>query len=130
MHDRDRMEHEEKEEKMGAEGIITLVILSICALPMVGLGIAQIRSRKPVGFWSGKRPPSAEDVTDVAAYNRKHGVMWIIYGLGSVIAFCLGMLLGGEWWPAILMMVEIMGGLVLMILFHDHLDRVYVKRKE
>ena len=60
-------------------------------LPLVVLGIFQMKSKEPVGFWSGVKPPTGDKVSDVAAYNKKHGIMWIVYGAGIVPAFFLGM---------------------------------------
>lgn len=77
-----------------AETIICFVILLLCALPIIILGIVQYRSKDPVGFWSGKKPPAREQITDVKAYNQKHGLMWIVYGVGILLSFVCGLLLG------------------------------------
>ena len=70
-----------------AETIFSAVVLLLCASPLIILGIVQYRSKEPVGFWAGKEPPRKEEVTDVRAYNRKHGLMWILYGLGLTACF-------------------------------------------
>ena len=71
---------------MMAETVIFSVILLISAAPIIILGIVQYRSKDPVGFWSGKKPPQKEQITDVKAYNRKHGLMWIFLELGLFFA--------------------------------------------
>lgn len=53
---------------MEAGTIIYLVIISMCALVMIGIGIVQLKSKRPVGFWSGVKPPDAKRVKDVEAY--------------------------------------------------------------
>lgn len=111
---------------MDAENIICLVILIICALPMIMIGIAQIKSKNPVGFWSGKEPPAKEQVTDVTAYNKKHGIMWILYGIGELVSFFVGALFGEGLGSAVVMSAEVVGGLILMILYHNYLDKKYV----
>lgn len=58
---------------MTAETVIVLVILLVSAAPIIIIGIVQYRSKDPVGFWSGEKPPKREQITDVRAYNRKHG---------------------------------------------------------
>lgn len=56
-----------------AETVIMLVILLYSATPLIVIGIVQYRSKKPVGFWSGEKPPEKEQITDMKAYNQKHG---------------------------------------------------------
>ena len=56
-----------------AENIIGFVILFICAIPLIVIGITQMKSKEPVGFWSGVKPPSRDEVLDVPTYNKKHG---------------------------------------------------------
>jgi hypothetical protein len=108
-----------------AEIIITIVILLICSIPLCILGITQYKSKEPVGFWSGKKPPQTEQVTDVKAYNQKHGMMWIIYGAGLPISFFLGMPFGG-YIPPIAMGIECIGGIIVMVWYHSKLDHKYL----
>ena len=109
-----------------AENIIFLIILFICALPLIVIGISQTKSKEPVGFWSGVKPPTKDKISDVTAYNKKHGMMWIIYGLGTLPAFFLGMFFGGIA-AGCALGIEIIGGLVAMICYHNYLDKKYVK---
>lgn len=111
---------------MMAENIIFLVILFICALPLILIGVFQTKSKEPVGFWSGAKPPSRDKISDVTAYNKKHGMMWIIYGIGIFPSFFLGLLFGGI--VAVCTLgIEIIGGLIAMICYHNYLDKKYVK---
>ena len=112
---------------MTAENIIAIVILIICMLPLIVLGLFQMKSKEPVGFWTGVTPPSRDKVSDVTAYNKKHGMMWIIYGAGIIPAFCIGMVFGGVVATCALG-VEIIGGIVVMICYHNYLERKYVAR--
>lgn len=59
---------------------ISLAIYGGVAALMIGIGISQLRSKKPVGFYSGVKPPREDELSDVGAWNKKHGIMWIIYG--------------------------------------------------
>lgn len=112
--------------RMMVETVFSTVVLLICAIPLIILGIVQYRSKEPVGFWSGKKPPRSEEITDVRAYNQKHGLLWILYGVGLVLSFVCGMLFG--WFvAACLCMAEVFGGLLLMIACHNRLDRLYSK---
>ena len=74
---------------MNAENIFGFAIYALVALFMMGIGIVQIKSRKPVAFYSGEKPPKAEELTDVSAWNRKHGMMWLAYGIIILISFLI-----------------------------------------
>ena len=108
-----------------AENIIGFVILLICTIPLIVIGITQIKSKEPVGFWTGVKPPSKDRVSDVPAYNKKHGIMWILYGAGIIPAFYIGMIFGGLVATCALG-VETIGGIVAMICYHNYLDKKYV----
>ena len=43
-----------------------------------GIGVFAMRRRKPMWFWAGSEV-KAESLTDVRAYNRANGVMWLIF---------------------------------------------------
>ncbi len=111
-----------------AETIICFVILMICAGPLIILGIVQYRSKDPVGFWSGKKPPVREQITDVNAYNRKHGLMWIVYGIGMPICFVCGLPFKGLI-AEYLCMIEVIGGIFVMAAYHNKLNRMYFRKQ-
>lgn len=114
---------------MTAENIMAAVIVCISMLPIIIIGIVQCRSKEPVGFWNLMQPPKREQVTDVKAYNRKHGIMWLIYGIGFLLCFFCGWPFGGGV-AAILGGVECIGGIFVMILYHNRLDRRYLKKEK
>lgn len=107
-----------------AEKIILFTNLLICAIPLIILGISQYKSADPVGFWTGKKPPAKEQITDVKAYNHKHGLMWILYGAGIMVCFFSMVFVGLET-AMFLVLVECLGGIVAMIVYHNKLDRTY-----
>ncbi len=113
---------------MTAETVIFSVILLISAAPVIMTGIVQYRSKDPVGFWSGKKPPRKEQITDVKGYNQKHGLMWILLGVGFILCFVCGLLFGGEI-AGYLCVIETTGGLFAMIVYHKKLDRMYCKKE-
>ena len=112
---------------MTTEIISCMIITFFCTLPLFLFGIVQIKSDRPVVFWAGKEPPKKEQVTDVRAYNKKHGLMWILYGVGFDVCFFVGIFFGGEI-AAVLAGAECLGGLLLMILCHNKLEEKYVKK--
>ena len=113
---------------MTAESIITLVIFLLVAIIMVGTGVFQLTSVSPVGFYSGEVPPREDQLTDVKAWNRKHGMMWIIYGIIIIISYFAGYLIGDS--P--LCLIPFLGGLLVpvavMIHYHDKLIQKYKKK--
>lgn len=112
---------------MTAETIICMVIVAIASAPMIILGIVQYRSKEPVGFWTGKEPPRMERITDVKAYNQKHGIMWIIYGAGFFLGFALAVPLGEK--LALIAAILGIGGIFVMIAYHNRLNRKYYREE-
>ena len=72
------------------EIFFALVIYLLVAAIMLGIGIFQYRSKSPVGFYSGEKPPMESELTDVDAWNKKHGKMWIWYGVIIIISYLAG----------------------------------------
>ena len=107
-----------------AEKIIIFTILFICATPLIILGFFQYKSVDPVGFWSGRKPPAKEQITDVKAYNHKHGLMWILYGAGILVCFFSMAFVGLET-AMFLVLGESLGGIAAMIVYHNKLDQIY-----
>jgi hypothetical protein len=110
-----------------AEIIISSVIVLVCTAPVIIIGIVQYRSKEPVGFWSGKKPPGKEQITDVRSYNQKHGLMWILLGVGFILCFLCGLVFGGSI-AGYLCLIETIGGIAAMIACHEKLDRMYCKK--
>lgn len=113
---------------MIAEIVISSIIVLISTVPIIIIGIVQYRSKAPVGFWSGKKPPKKEQITDVKAYNQKHGLMWILLGVGFILCFVCGLLFEGVI-TGYLCMIEMIGGILAMIAYHQRLDRMYYKKE-
>lgn len=110
---------------MTASYIITFIIYLIAAAIMIGIGISQLRSTLPVGFYSGEKPPKADELTDVQAWNKKHGMMWLIYGIVIILSYFFGYVIG----DSILCIIPYCGGLlvpvIIMIWYHHRLIRRY-----
>ena len=110
-----------------AEIIIMFIIFGIVSLIMIGIGISQLRSTKPVGFYTGEKPPREDELTDVQAWNKKHGMMWVFYGIIIMISCFLGFIIG----DSILCLIPFCGGIVvpifIMIWYHNKLTRLYRK---
>ena len=50
---------------MMAGFLISFIIYVCAAAVMFFIGMVQLTSKKPVGFYSGEKPPSEADLTDV-----------------------------------------------------------------
>ena len=72
------------------EKLIFSLIMIPCAAAFTGLGIFAWKRKKPMWFWSGSEV-KAWQLTDVAAYNRANGIMWIVFSLGFWAAAILGL---------------------------------------
>ena len=113
---------------MTVDNIMYLAIVSYCALIMIVVGVVQWRKKTPAGFWAGVNPPDAAKITDVTAYNKKHGKMWIVYGLGMPLSYLVMVPFGNEVASILVNCTEICGGIIGMILYHNYLDNRYLKK--
>ncbi len=60
--------------------VIWLVIMVPCSALLTGIGIFAWRRKQPMWFWSGSSVKE-EEISDVRAYNRANGIMWIAFSL-------------------------------------------------
>lgn len=112
---------------MNGDNIIGLIIYLAVAGVMAAIGIYQIKSESPVGFYTGEKPPRAEEISDVDAWNKKHGFMWLIYGLVIMVSYGIGAMMGDTIWSVIPMCGGVIIPLPAMILYHHKLIKIYRK---
>lgn len=105
--------------------IISGFVFCFCAIIMIGIGVSQIKSRKPVGFYSGGQAPTAKEISNVTAWNRKHGTMWIFYGIGLVLAWVCGLIIGDSIWSLAPLFVFTVLPIPGMVLYHQRLVKRY-----
>ncbi len=110
-----------------AEYIISLVIFLLVTVVMIIIGVSQIRSEKPVGFYTGEKPPREDELSDVVAWNKKHGYMWVIYGFIIIGSFVMASFIKSETIAMVLLLSGIIGALPIMMLYHSHLKKKYYK---
>lgn len=111
---------------MNAEMIMGLIILSFVAAIMGMVGVCQVSKKDaPVGFYNVIDPPKKEEITDIIQWNKKHGMLWILYGICIELGFWIGYVMPSE----VLEMIFMMGGVVLplplMIVRHHRLEKEY-----
>lgn len=90
---------------------------------MVGIGVFQMKSKEPVGFYSGEKPPEAGELSDVGAWNKRHGIMWLVYGVLIVLSYIVGILVADSVWC--LFLVGVIVPIPVMIWYHHQLIRKY-----
>lgn len=110
-----------------AENIISFSIYLFTACIMLGIGIFQLRSKTPVAFYSGEKPPREDELTDVHAWNRKHGMMWVIYGVIIILSAIIGCPMAESMWCMIPLCGGVMIPIVVMIWYHHRLVKKYRK---
>ena len=104
------------------EKVIWLVITIPCSLLFTGIGIYAWRRTKPMWFWSGSSVRE-DEITNVKAYNRENGIMWICYSAVFWISTIMGI------WSVstagIVLAVGCLGGLPLLVIAYNRIYRQY-----
>lgn len=124
---------------MDTFGIIFSILIIIIYLANIIQIVTRMKSQTPVGTWPGKinakkEPSSADEISDVTAFNKKHGVVWIIldtiytatfslvfyrsYFLSLTDSFTYGLFVLG---------IEALIGTLLMNCYHKYLNKQYGK---
>ena len=115
---------------MDAGTFFILFIMLFVAFLMLIIGIFQMRSKKPVGFYAGEKGPDEIELTDVQAWNIKHGIMWVLYGITIVITSLIGVSMIDSVWCTF----PLIGGVTLpvpiMVWYHHKLGAQYRKKKK
>lgn len=112
-----------------AEAILSGVIMGFCACIMIGIGVFQFKSKKPVGFYTGEKAPDEKEISDVKAWNHKHGIMWILYGIGIILGWACGLVLGDSLLLLIPFAVCLLLPIPVMMRYHHKLTKTYFIRK-
>ena len=109
------------------DAIFTTSIMTAVAMIMIGIGIYQLKSEKPVGFYTGVEPPKPEELTDVRAWNLKHGLGMVIYGCIMILTSVLAVFIAGGVWCPVLLMGGVLLPIPAMLWWHRYLVKRYVK---
>lgn len=107
-----------------AEYGIAFVTFLMVSLVMIGLGISQYRSKEPVGFYTGQEPPGREQLSDTKAWNHRHGILWMAYGIAIFAAYIISACIGSDF-ALIILGGVVVGALPLMMWYHHHLKKKY-----
>ena len=96
----------------------------------IGLGISQLLRKKPVGGGILEAPPRRECVTDLKAWNQKHGILWIGYGVVLSGSFVLLTVVKDRIVAALLHTVVYIGGLTVYAIYDDKLKKAYLRAEQ
>lgn len=106
--------------------IIGLDIISIVACIMMLIGVSQINKKnEPVGFYNVIDPPKKEEISNITQWNKKHGAIWIVYGLCIELGFWLGYIMPNEVLEMIFMTCGVVVPLPFMVIRHHKLEKEY-----
>lgn len=74
---------------MNTGTIVWLIIMIPTSALFTGIGIYAMKREKPMWFWSGSTVKEYE-ISDIPAYNRANGLMWIGFSVLFWICAILG----------------------------------------
>ena len=101
---------------MNPELILMMIPVGFCTIIFLAIGAWQWKSKNPVGFWTGQKPPKPEEISDISAYNRGHASMFFAYGAAMPVSVFAG---------PVLFLAVTLGGIPLLILGHRFLEKKY-----
>ena len=110
--------------------IFSGTVYGICALVMICIGVSDLLKKTPCGFYTGEEELTNDDITDVKAWNRKHGIMWILYGVMIMIAWVLGCLAGETLFSVAVYCLGVLAPIPIMIMYHKKLVEAYRVKKD
>ena len=107
------------------EGLAMWLVITLgMAVLFCGIGVYARRRTKPMWFWSGSTVKE-EEITDIPAYNKANGNMWILFSLWYWVSGFLYILS-----PVAAMIVMVTGSTVGMIPLIICYNRIYAKYKK
>lgn len=108
------------------EGAIPFaIIVWICALVFIAIGIYSLKRKTPMHFWSGTTV-KVEEISDIKAYNKANGIMWISYGFTYIIGGILSLLFNTNVGGIIVAILGTLGIIILVLVY----QRIYQKYKK
>ena len=108
------------------EWVVELILLVPLSAFFTGLGIYAWRRKKPMWFWSGSTV-SEDEISDIPAYNRANGIMWIAYSLVFWTAAALSVCRTEA--SGVVAAAGSLGGIPVLILVYKRIYAKYKARK-
>lgn len=107
------------------DNLIWLSIMIPTSLLFTCIRIYAWMRKKPMWFWAGDTV-SEDEITNVRAYNRANGIMWLCYSLSlwmaTIIGGCHNIILGAN-----ILLADSTVGLVLMMITYTFIRKKYKK---
>ena len=104
------------------ERVIWLIIMLPVSLFFTGIGIYAMKREKPMWFWSGSEV-SEREISDIPAYNRANGIMWIVYSSVFWISAVFGLFRMEA--AGIFMAIGCLGGIPCLIIAYQKIYKKY-----
>ena len=104
--------------------IIWVVACCCCGFVFFYFGFRGRNQKEPMSFLPDKQIPASK-ISDVAAYNRAYGAMWMVYSLPFWVSGILFI-----WYKAaaaVILVASVTIGLALVVYIHKRIDRKYTR---
>lgn len=105
------------------DSIVEIVSIMPVVIMFIGIGIYSLKRKTPMHFWSGSTV-KPEEISDIYAYNKANGIMWIVYGLSYLLILPLGFVFG-EVICTIITIILATFGLVALIICYKLIYKKY-----
>lgn len=104
------------------EWVLWLVIMLPVSALFTGIGIFAWKRRKPMWFWSGSSV-SEKEISDIPAYNRANGIMWLCYSAVFWVSTIMGVFQLTA--AGIVLAVGCLGGIPVLIFVYGKIYKKY-----
>ena len=104
------------------ETILWIIVTLPCSVSFTALGIYAWTRKKPMWFWSGSTVREYE-ITDVPAYNRANGRMWLAYSTVFWLSLILGIVNVSV--AGIVLAVGCLGGIPVLVFVYGKIYNKY-----
>lgn len=108
------------------ENILYILPIAICAITFFIIGFSAFKSKKTVSFWSGTKV-DPKKVSDIPAYNKANGIMWLCYSSLYFLAIILS-LVGYSEFSTWFVIAATTLGLVVLIFVYKSICKKYFKK--
>lgn len=109
------------------ETVIWLTEMIPVSVLFTGIGIYAWKRKKPMWFWSGSTVDESE-ISDIPAYNRANGIMWICYSAVFWFSTLLGIFQIDA--AGIVLSAGCLAGIPVLIIVYGRIYRKYRKNSD
>ncbi len=107
---------------MTMENLIWLITTISIGIFFSGLGIYAWNRKKPMWFWSGSTIKENE-ISDIPAYNRANGIMWLCYSAVFWITAAMGLFQMDA--AGVVLAIGTLGGIPILVFTYRKIYRKY-----